>query len=309
MGRCTLAGRSVPSLVTQIADGENGGVMTNEFPHKYFEVVRECSSSGTPILNVTEYLERLFASGLREEELPTLQPLLQHRVWERTTPGDVGRSSATIADGLPVPVTRPGERHSSDRTRSHCGGPRDRRPNRRHSEGRWSLRPHHDHGDVDRLGDGPAPGCFVGGQRGGRLGGRWAVDADHDPVSRCRTGHVRTAHVDERAAMQGVLPVVYPVRGPARSNEQNRRAGDSAGSQIFERIIRTAQRVLRRRHLDVMASGEFEERSCVGAGVGGNRPHLPLLEQVALIVQCRDVAEVNARDGERSPAVEALERG
>ena len=38
--------QSVPPLVTQIADGENGGVMMNEFPSKYLEVVRECSRLG-----------------------------------------------------------------------------------------------------------------------------------------------------------------------------------------------------------------------------------------------------------------------
>ena len=53
LGRQELAGRSVPPLVTQIADGENGGVMMNEFPSKYFEVVRESSGSATPILNGT----------------------------------------------------------------------------------------------------------------------------------------------------------------------------------------------------------------------------------------------------------------
>ena len=100
MGRSTLAGRSVPPLVTQIADGENGGVMMNEFPPKYLQVVRECSSSATPILNVTEYLERLFASGLQEEELPTIQPLLQHRVWERMTPGDGPDRLAGVIDEL-----------------------------------------------------------------------------------------------------------------------------------------------------------------------------------------------------------------
>ncbi len=35
LGRIELDGKSVPSLVTQIADGENGGVMMNEFPGKY----------------------------------------------------------------------------------------------------------------------------------------------------------------------------------------------------------------------------------------------------------------------------------
>jgi hypothetical protein len=84
----SLAGRSVPPLVTQIADGENGGVMMNEFPPKYLEVVRECSGSRTPMLNVTEYLEQLSASGIRPGDLPVIQPLFQHRIWQRMAPGD-----------------------------------------------------------------------------------------------------------------------------------------------------------------------------------------------------------------------------
>ena len=35
------AGGGFPPLVVQIADGENGGVMMNEFPPKYMEVARE----------------------------------------------------------------------------------------------------------------------------------------------------------------------------------------------------------------------------------------------------------------------------
>ena len=88
LGRSELAGRSVPPLVTQIADGENGGVMMNEFPPKYFEVVRESSWSTTPMLNGTEYLERLFATGVSEDDLPVIQPLFQGRIWERMSPGD-----------------------------------------------------------------------------------------------------------------------------------------------------------------------------------------------------------------------------
>jgi hypothetical protein len=48
LGPVELAGRLVPPLVTQIADGENGGVMMNEFPPKYLGVMRECSGSLTP---------------------------------------------------------------------------------------------------------------------------------------------------------------------------------------------------------------------------------------------------------------------
>ena len=47
LGRWELAGHQVPPLVTQIADGENGGVMMNEFPPKYDEAVREASGSAT----------------------------------------------------------------------------------------------------------------------------------------------------------------------------------------------------------------------------------------------------------------------
>ena len=88
LARCDLAGRSVPPLVTQIADGENGGVMMNEFPPKYFDVIRECSGSSTPIMNVTEYLEHLFAMGVEEDDLPVLRPLFQDRIWQRMAPGD-----------------------------------------------------------------------------------------------------------------------------------------------------------------------------------------------------------------------------
>jgi hypothetical protein len=86
--RVDLAGRGVPPLVTQIADGENGGVMMNEFPPTYLEVVRACSGSRTPMVNVTEYLEQLVAAGVQPADLPAVQPLFQHRIWQQMTPGD-----------------------------------------------------------------------------------------------------------------------------------------------------------------------------------------------------------------------------
>jgi hypothetical protein len=104
--RCDLAGRSVPPLVTQIADGENGGVMMNEFPPKYFEVIRECSGSATPIMNVTEYLEHLFAIGIEQDDLPVVQPLFQHRIWQRMAPGEGPDRLRTVIDEL---------RHEDDR--------------------------------------------------------------------------------------------------------------------------------------------------------------------------------------------------
>ncbi|HXZ71892.1 MAG TPA: hypothetical protein VEH31_13650, partial [Streptosporangiaceae bacterium] len=75
-----LGGSDVPALVTQIADGENGGVMMNEFPPKYFEVIRECSGTQTPAMNVTEYLDQLRSAGIGPGELPAIQPLFQSRI-------------------------------------------------------------------------------------------------------------------------------------------------------------------------------------------------------------------------------------
>ena len=97
LSRRELAGRSIPPLVTQIADGENGGVMMNEFPPKYKEVVRESSHSATPLMNVSEYLEHLAALGITEADFPVVQPLHQKKIWDRFTPGS-GDLDAVITD-------------------------------------------------------------------------------------------------------------------------------------------------------------------------------------------------------------------
>lgn len=100
LSRWDVGGKLVPPLVTQIADGENGGVMMNEFPPKYQEVVRECSGTATPLLNISEYLEQLVALGVREDDLPVLQPIFQKRIWDRFQAGQ-GRDRLTqVVDGL-----------------------------------------------------------------------------------------------------------------------------------------------------------------------------------------------------------------
>lgn len=100
LSRWQLAGRSVPPLVTQIADGENGGVMMNEFPPKYTEVVRKSSGTTHPLMNVTEYLEHLWALGIEPKDLPVLQPLHQKRIWDRFRPGDSAESLSTLIEQL-----------------------------------------------------------------------------------------------------------------------------------------------------------------------------------------------------------------
>ena len=81
--RWDYAGRKILPMVTQIADGENGNVMMNEFPSKYFQVVRQASWTDVPLVNAAEYLEYLFASGWKEEDFPIVQPIGQKRIWDR----------------------------------------------------------------------------------------------------------------------------------------------------------------------------------------------------------------------------------
>ncbi len=86
--RIDFAGKNIPQLVTQIADGENGGVMMNEFPAKVFEVVRQSRGSDVPLMNGSEYLEHLEAIGITEKDFPEIQPIHQRKVWSRMEPGD-----------------------------------------------------------------------------------------------------------------------------------------------------------------------------------------------------------------------------
>lgn len=82
-----IGSQRIPPLVTQISDGENGGVMMNEFPEKFLSVIREASASSTPVMNVTEYLEFLEIMGLTEPDFPTIRPIMQKCIWDRFEDG------------------------------------------------------------------------------------------------------------------------------------------------------------------------------------------------------------------------------
>ena len=96
-----LAGRPIAPVVTQIADRENGGVMMNEFPPRYFPVIRGQLRSPTPAVNVTAYPEMPARPGIKDGDLPALQPVLQHRVRERFQPGEgPDRLAAVIGERI-----------------------------------------------------------------------------------------------------------------------------------------------------------------------------------------------------------------
>ncbi len=100
LGRRDLAGQSIPPVVTQIADGENGGVMMNEFPPKYMEVMEEASDSKCAPVNITEYLEYLASIGVNESDFPAIQPIMQGRIWERFEDGAGPEAMARLIEEL-----------------------------------------------------------------------------------------------------------------------------------------------------------------------------------------------------------------
>jgi len=83
-GRQMVNGVAIPSVVTQIADGENGGVMMNEFPPCYKPVWHEIKNNPDVVgINGTEYLELLENAGLKEADYPAIQAIQQHKIWAR----------------------------------------------------------------------------------------------------------------------------------------------------------------------------------------------------------------------------------
>jgi hypothetical protein len=90
-GRQAIGGVSVPCLVTQIADGENGGVMMNEYPRDFKPVWSEVrdngrTASGVVGFNGSEYLDLIEAAGVNPDDYPSCQPVQQHKIWHRVNP-------------------------------------------------------------------------------------------------------------------------------------------------------------------------------------------------------------------------------
>lgn len=93
---------SVPSCVSQIADGENGGVMMNEFARDYQPVWHELKDNNSVVgLNGTEYIELIEAAGVNPEDYPTCQAVGQHKIWQQVdvnhaTPEKVAQAIAIL---------------------------------------------------------------------------------------------------------------------------------------------------------------------------------------------------------------------
>jgi hypothetical protein len=114
LGRLELGATSIPSLVSQIADGENGGVMMNEFPQAFIQANRRIAElndsdggvEATVAINGTEYLEMLDAAGLSACDYPQIQAVQQHKLWQQL-------AEPVNAEMLEVAIAELQERDSS----------------------------------------------------------------------------------------------------------------------------------------------------------------------------------------------------
>ena len=87
LGLQPLSNASMPPLVTQISDGENGGVMMNEFPSAFMRSwydIRDNGGgrSGVVGFNGTEYLELLETAGITSAQFPMCRAKGQYRLWQ-----------------------------------------------------------------------------------------------------------------------------------------------------------------------------------------------------------------------------------
>lgn len=103
--RQTRGELGIPSLVTQIGDGENGGVMMNEFPDAFKRACYDMRDQGTGgsktvAMTGTEYLELIAAAGVTPDRFPTCQAIHQHQIWQRVPADHVTPEAvaAAIAD-------------------------------------------------------------------------------------------------------------------------------------------------------------------------------------------------------------------
>jgi hypothetical protein len=98
LDRQPLAGHAIPPYALQIGDGENGGVMMNEFPSAYEQAFDRLDAAGGVVaMNGTEYLEALAAAGVDERLFPPVQPVSQHRIWQEISAPGHGAADAAIA--------------------------------------------------------------------------------------------------------------------------------------------------------------------------------------------------------------------
>jgi hypothetical protein len=98
LSRQQVGSVSIPPLVTQIGDGENGGVMMNEFPSGYRQAVSQFGTEGVVNVNVTEYLELIEQAGVREHQFLGCRPIHQGELFARIKKWEPGAADKAVEE-------------------------------------------------------------------------------------------------------------------------------------------------------------------------------------------------------------------
>ncbi len=84
LNKQNLGHQIIPTLVSQIADGENGGVMMNEFPQAFIQAYKKIgqknNTNKTIAMNGSEYLELLETLNINQNNYPVIQGIYQHKI-------------------------------------------------------------------------------------------------------------------------------------------------------------------------------------------------------------------------------------
>ncbi|KAI9034438.1 hypothetical protein DFJ74DRAFT_20185 [Hyaloraphidium curvatum] len=93
---CEIRGVKIPHFVFQISDGENGGVIMNEFVGKFEEVTKSQSPSSPPLVTISEYLDHVRSLGITLADLPACRPRFQGRIFNLVDSGKCPTVAAAI---------------------------------------------------------------------------------------------------------------------------------------------------------------------------------------------------------------------
>jgi hypothetical protein len=96
--RTRVGDHMIPPIVTQIGDGENGGVMMNEFPPCFRQTVGRFGTDGVVSVTGTEYLEMIKAAGVTEGMLAPIRPIHQGEVFKHINKWEPGAADKAIAE-------------------------------------------------------------------------------------------------------------------------------------------------------------------------------------------------------------------
>ena len=101
LSKQNLGNHYIPTLVSQIADGENGGVMMNEFPRAFIQAHKRIglmrNTLTTIAMNGSEYLDLLEISNVDEESYPLIQAKNQYKIWDKIP---VPTTTTTLEKGI-----------------------------------------------------------------------------------------------------------------------------------------------------------------------------------------------------------------